>query len=58
MIATMGSLEIVVLIDSGQTHNFISDRLANMLRLPVVPTKTFTDRVVNGESLKCQGYFD
>lgn len=39
-------------------HNFISDRLASMLHLPVVPTETFTVRVANGERLKCQGCFD
>lgn len=31
MTATMGSLKVVVLIDIGSTHNFISDRLASML---------------------------
>ncbi|KAA8519438.1 hypothetical protein F0562_013687 [Nyssa sinensis] len=58
MTATMGSLEVVVLIDSGSTHNFISDCLASMLRLPVVPTEIFNVRVANGERLKCQGRFD
>lgn len=56
--ATMGSLEVVVLIDSGSTHNFINDHLASMLCLPVVPTETFTIRVANGERLKCQGRFN
>lgn len=56
--AIMGSLEVVVLIDSGSTHNFISDRLASMLRFLVVPTETFTVRIANGKRLKCQGRFD
>lgn len=58
LIATMGPLEVVVLIDSGSTHNFINDCLASMLRLPVVPIETFTVRATNGERLKCQGHFD
>lgn len=32
--------------------------MANLLRLPVVPTKAFTVRVANRENLKCQGRFD
>ena len=51
--AKMGPHEVMVLIDSGSTHNFISNRLANKLRLPVIPTETFLVRVANGERLKC-----
>ncbi|RVW63788.1 Transposon Tf2-2 polyprotein [Vitis vinifera] len=56
--AKMGPHEVMVLIDSGSTHNFISNRLANKLRLPVIPTETFPVRVANGERLKCQGRYD
>ena len=54
----MGPHEVMVLIDSGSTHNFISNRLANKLRLPVIPTETFPVRVANGERLTCQGRYD
>ncbi|KAE8676919.1 hypothetical protein F3Y22_tig00111569pilonHSYRG00069 [Hibiscus syriacus] len=47
--AIIGAHEVVALIDSGSTHNFISDRVAEMLRLPVKPTTSFTVRVSNGE---------
>ncbi|XP_035544588.1 uncharacterized protein LOC118347982 [Juglans regia] len=50
--------EVIVLIDSGSTHNFISEHMANLLRLPVIPTESFTVRVANGEKLKCQGRFE
>ena len=50
--------DVIVLIDSGSTHNFISERMANLLRLPVVPTQPFTVRVANGENLKCQERFE
>ena len=50
--------DVIVLIDSGSTHNSISERMANLLRLPVVPTQPFTVRVANGENLKCQGRFE
>ena len=52
--AKIGLYEMVVLIDNGSTHNFISEKMANMFQLPVVPTKSFNVRVVNGEPLKCQ----
>jgi len=54
----IGSSDVIALIDNGSTHNFISERLANALRIPVVPTASFTVRVANGEKLKCQGRFE
>nr|TKS18113.1 hypothetical protein D5086_0000005960 [Populus alba] len=56
--AKVGFVNAVVLIDSGFTHNFISTRMADRLRLPVVPTETFTVRVANGARLQCQGKFE
>nr|TKR91215.1 hypothetical protein D5086_0000225710 [Populus alba] len=56
--ARIGTHAIFTLIDSGSTHNFISERMANLLRLPVVSTKAFTVRVANGENLKCQEKFN
>ena len=54
----MGRHEVMVLIDSRSTHNFSSNRLANMLRFPIIPTETFPVRVANGERLTCQGRYD
>ena len=45
---------MVVLIDSGSTYNFISEKEVNMLQLPIVPTDSFNVRVANGGPLKCQ----
>ncbi|KAH9680798.1 hypothetical protein KPL71_026691 [Citrus sinensis] len=47
--------KIVVLIDSGSTHNFINARLASVLQLPIQPTPAFSVRVANGEKVICQG---
>ena len=53
--ARIGSNNVITLIDSGSTHNFISERMANFLWLPMVPTIAFTVRVANRENLRCQG---
>ena len=52
------SLEVVALINSGSTHNFISECVARLLRSPVVPTNPFKVRVANEEKLGCQGRFE
>lgn len=33
----VGPYKIMVMIDNSSTHNFISSRMANMLRLPIIP---------------------
>lgn len=53
--AKVGLYDIIMLIDSGSTHNFISSRMANMLRLPIVPTTEFSVWAANGETLTCTG---
>ena len=56
--AKIGPYNIVVLIDSGSTYNFINNRLANLLQLPVLPTSGFLVKVANGETLLCKGKFE
>jgi len=58
VMAKIGRYEVVVLIDSGSTHNFISEKVANLLQLAVVPTEPFNVKVVNGGPLRCQGRFE
>jgi len=45
-------------LTAGSAHNFISERIANWLQLPVIPTKPFNVKVANGNPLKCQGRFE
>lgn len=56
--AKLGPYEIMVLIDSSSTHNFINSRMANMLRLLIIPTVGFSIRVANGETLLCTKKFE
>lgn len=48
----IGGKQVLVLLDSGATHNFISDRLINELQVSVQPT-TFV--VVLGDNKKVSG---
>ncbi|KAA8532223.1 hypothetical protein F0562_032252 [Nyssa sinensis] len=58
MTAKLGSHEIIVLVDNGSTHNFVSERIVRLLRMPMVPIEPFIVRVANGENMKCQGWFE
>lgn len=56
---TIGEQEVVVLIDSGATHNFISLDLVSKMRIPIVKIGTYgvtmgAGAVVRGEGL-CRG---
>lgn len=58
VMAKIDSYQVVVLIDSGSTHNFISEKITSMPQLSVTPTGSFEVKVANGKLLKCQGKFD
>jgi hypothetical protein len=49
------SKEVMVLIDSGSTHNFIDQSIVHKYELPVVPNKKFQVIVANGEKIDCTG---
>lgn len=56
---TIGEQEVVVLIDSGATHNFISLDLVSKMQIPIVKTGAYgvtmgTGAAVKGEGL-CRG---
>lgn len=55
----MGKHRVVVLVDSGSTHNFVSERLAHKLGLQSKSKGKFEVVVANGEKVasggKCQG---
>ncbi|KAF2322806.1 hypothetical protein GH714_031011 [Hevea brasiliensis] len=51
------SLELICLIDSGSTHNFINEKVAGSLKLLVEPTRPFNVKVANGDPLQCSGKF-
>lgn len=49
--------QMVALIDSGSTHNFISEKAANRLNLKLTPTTPFSVKVADGHPLRCRGSY-
>lgn len=47
---------VSVLIDSGSTHNFVEDRIAKQLGLPLESNNSFQVLVGNGEQLPCSSF--
>ena len=47
--------ELVILVDSGSTHNFIRDKVASRLKLPFNSIKPFNVKVASGETFQCEG---
>ena len=46
---------VIMLIDCGATHNFISVKLVKELRLEVTPTSSYSLEVGDGHKVRCQG---
>lgn len=46
---------VLVLVDSGSTHNFVQTKVANQLALSTTITKQLRVGVGNGEELHCEG---
>lgn len=49
-------LQVQTLIDGGSTHNFIQERIAKFLKLPILTSPHFSVMIGNGESMVCKGY--
>nr|GEV72245.1 retrotransposon Gag domain, retroviral aspartyl protease [Tanacetum cinerariifolium] len=47
------STEVLILIDGGSTHNFISDVLVNELKLATQPLVPFGVQIGNGDVIRC-----
>lgn len=46
---------VVILIDSGNTHNFVDPSLFSQLQIPVDSTQVLEVKVANGEVLRTHG---
>lgn len=48
-------LNLMILVDTGSTHNFLSPRVANKLGLPISKDSRFEVVVANGDRIHCLG---
>ncbi|XP_063950102.1 uncharacterized protein LOC135152878, partial [Daucus carota subsp. sativus] len=51
----IGSSEVVIMVDPGATHNFISKEAVNKLGIPVLPSKDFGVSLGTGDSVQGSG---
>lgn len=55
MTGKLGSRAVMVLVDCGATHNFLSLELVNELELPITSTTNYGVVMGTGESVKGKG---
>jgi len=55
IVVGLGAASLVALLDSGSTHNFISEAAAHRSGLPIHRRACLTAMVANGERVKCLG---
>ena len=53
VVGTIRGQRLLVLIDSGSTHNFVNVKFAKKMRCDKVAAPTFQVMVVNGDRLQC-----
>ncbi|GAV67064.1 RVP_2 domain-containing protein [Cephalotus follicularis] len=53
VVAIVGRKHLQVLIDSGSTHNFLTDDIVLKLGLPLVDIPMVNMKIANGEQLHC-----
>jgi hypothetical protein len=53
----IGSVQLRALLDSGSSHNFISEKAATMVELPLQGRANLFATVANGERVQCAGVF-
>ncbi|XP_066347901.1 uncharacterized protein [Miscanthus floridulus] len=55
IMVSLGATSLIVLLDSGSTHNFIAEDAALRTGLPIQPRPRLTAIVANGERVACPG---
>jgi hypothetical protein len=53
LVVALGAASLVALLDSGITHNFISEEAARWTGLPLFPRPHLTSMIANGERITC-----
>lgn len=55
---SIGNHNLLALVDSGSTHNFISEKAAQRLKLKLTPTTPFSVKIANGSPLRCRRRYE
>lgn len=58
MVGRIGSKEVVILEDTGSTHNILDPAIVPKAGLTLPPTKTIKVKIANGELILCEGRCD
>jgi len=46
---------VIILVDCGASHNFISAAIVKQQQIPITPTKPYTVEVGDGRKIRCEG---
>ena len=46
---------VIILVDCGASHNFISAAVVKQQQIPITPTKPYTVEVGDGQKIRCEG---
>ncbi|KAH1081720.1 hypothetical protein J1N35_021481 [Gossypium stocksii] len=57
LLAHIRQTEIIILVNSGSTHNFMDSKLMKQLNFPTEQTAALRDMVANGVQLSAQGVY-
>lgn len=49
----IGSREVLILVDSGSTHNFVTENIVEDLKLPIQFVPSFGVQIGNGDVIRC-----
>ena len=55
LVGTIGKHAVIILIDTGSTHNFVDRSVAKKIKLPVEESNLAV-QVANGDTLSCHGH--
>ncbi|XP_061352732.1 uncharacterized protein LOC133297581 [Gastrolobium bilobum] len=53
----IGESKMSLLVDSGSTHNFLQPKVVSALNFPMSSDRKFDVMVGNGQTLKCEGFW-